>query len=286
MLRMRSTYMCNALTGHSNSKAGSVSSEGSACRFTMVRAWLGPWARIQAGVSKQRESRLARTQGTLCLLKTFGGPWHARQLWVWCSGGDNTRGGQPHRTFILRRRKPIPPNPCRKSTSYPQMAHRMKCWAPRGMDQRNHPGTGRDVRCVRSERSVGTYPAERLSLLPSDLPERQPVVLCSSQRRWCRQCRQMVPILSERKGEIAAKSCSCFQIQIWLPVMKQDIISYMFNVEDTRTKSMFIMHFGRQQLNREINYKSVCLWNIIYYYENLREKKSKCYENKVETLRE
>ncbi len=55
-----------------------------------------------------------------------------------------------------------------------------------------------------------------------------------------------------------------FQIQIWLPVMKQDIISYMFNVEDTRTKSMFIMHFGRQ-----INYISVCLWNIIYYYENL-----------------
>ncbi len=28
-------------------------------------------------------------------------------------------------------------------------------------------------------------------------------------------------------------------------VMKQDIISYMFNVEDNRTKSMFIMHFGR-----------------------------------------
>ncbi len=60
-----------------------------------------------------------------------------------------------------------------------------------------------------------------------------------------------------------------FQIQIWLPVMKQDIISYMLNVEDTRTKSMFIMHFGRQQLNREINYISVFLLNIIYYYENL-----------------
>ncbi len=49
-----------------------------------------------------------------------------------------------------------------------------------------------------------------------------------------------------------------FQIQILLPVMKQDIISYMFTVEDTRTK-MFIMHFGRQQLNREKNYISVCL---------------------------
>ncbi len=57
-----------------------------------------------------------------------------------------------------------------------------------------------------------------------------------------------------------------FQIQIWLPVMKQDIISYMLNVEDTRTKSMFIMHFGRQQLNREINYISVCLWNIVSGY--------------------
>ncbi len=25
-----------------------------------------------------------------------------------CGGGDNTRGGQPHRTFILRGREPIP----------------------------------------------------------------------------------------------------------------------------------------------------------------------------------
>ncbi len=36
-----------------------------------------------------------------------------------------------------------------------------------------------------------------------------------------------------------------FQIQIWLPVMKQDIISFMSTVEDTRTKSMLITHFGR-----------------------------------------
>ncbi len=36
--------------------------------------------------------------------------------------------------------------------------------------------------------------------------------------------------------------------------MKQDIISFMFNVKDTSTESMFIMHFGKQQLNREINY--------------------------------
>ncbi len=31
------------------------------------------------------------------------------------------------------------------------MAHRMKCWVPRETDQRNHPGTRRDVRCVRSK---------------------------------------------------------------------------------------------------------------------------------------
>ncbi len=85
---------------------------------------------------------------------------HGRQLWVRCGGGDNTRGGQPHRTFILRGREPIPR--CCDRTSYLQMAHRMKCWAPRGTDQRNHPGTGRDVRCVRSKRSVGACPAERL----------------------------------------------------------------------------------------------------------------------------
>ncbi len=74
-----------------------------------------------------------------------------------------------------------------------------------------------------------------------------------------------------------------FQIQIWLPVMKQDIISFMFNVEDTRTKSMFIMHFGRQQLNREINYISVFLLNIIYYYENLAMYYSH-YENYFSTF--
>ncbi len=33
-LRVRSTYMSIALTGHSNAKAGSAFSEGSACRFT------------------------------------------------------------------------------------------------------------------------------------------------------------------------------------------------------------------------------------------------------------
>ncbi len=62
-----------------------------------------------------------------------------------------------------------------------------------------------------------------------------------------------------------------FQIQIWLPVMKQDIISYMFNVEDTRTKSMFIMHFGRHnnwignlyQFSYEIWYIIMKIWPCI-----------------------
>ncbi len=72
--------------------------------------------------------------------------------------------------------------PMLRLTSYPRMAHLIKCWAPRGTNQRNHPGTGRDVRCVRSKRSVRTYPAKRLLLWPSDLTERHPAVLCSSQR--------------------------------------------------------------------------------------------------------
>ncbi len=38
------------------------------------RAWLEHWARMQAGVSRQRESRPSRTQGTLRLPKTLGGP--------------------------------------------------------------------------------------------------------------------------------------------------------------------------------------------------------------------
>ncbi len=49
------------------------------------RAWWEPWACIQAGVSRQRESRPARTQGTLRLPKTLGGPrpfW-----WKWARSG-------------------------------------------------------------------------------------------------------------------------------------------------------------------------------------------------------
>ncbi len=39
------------------------------------RAWWEPWARIQAGVSGQRESSPAQTQGTLRSPKMLGGPW-------------------------------------------------------------------------------------------------------------------------------------------------------------------------------------------------------------------
>ncbi len=38
------------------------------------RAWWEPWARIQAGVSRQRESRPARTQGTLRFTLSSHGP--------------------------------------------------------------------------------------------------------------------------------------------------------------------------------------------------------------------
>ncbi len=88
-LRVRVTYMRNALTGHSNAKAGSASSEGSACIAGSPpdcgRAWWEPWACIQAGVSRQRESRPDRTQGTLRLPKTPGGP---RPVWCkWARSG-------------------------------------------------------------------------------------------------------------------------------------------------------------------------------------------------------
>ncbi len=45
------------------------------------RGWWEPWARNQAGVSRQRESRPARTQGTLWFPKTPGGP---RPVWSEC----------------------------------------------------------------------------------------------------------------------------------------------------------------------------------------------------------
>ncbi len=84
-LRVRVTYMRNALTGHSNAKAGSASSWGTVLAGSPPdrrRAWWEPWARIQAGVSRQRESRPARTQGTLRLPKTPGGPRPVWWKWV------------------------------------------------------------------------------------------------------------------------------------------------------------------------------------------------------------
>ncbi len=60
-LRVRSTYMRNALTGHSNAKAGSPPPRAvlAGSPPDRGRARWEPWARIQAGVSRQRESRPA-----------------------------------------------------------------------------------------------------------------------------------------------------------------------------------------------------------------------------------
>ncbi len=81
-------------------------------------------------------------------------------------------------TFILRGSKPIP-----------RCCDRPPIFRQRRQLNIGHP-VGRtseitrepDVRCVRSKRSVGTCPAERRLLWPSDLPERHPTVLCLSQR--------------------------------------------------------------------------------------------------------
>ncbi len=175
------------------------------------RVWWEPWARIQAGFSRQHESRPARTQGTLRLPKTPGCPrpvW-----WKWARSGPPARYSRLPGQAWPSALSPVwwlqqHPRGAAPPHLHPlQMAHRIKCWAPRGTDQRNHLGTGWDVRCMRSKRSVGTYPVKRLLLSPSDLPECQPAILCSSQRDqhgW----QQRVPILSERKGEITMKSCS------------------------------------------------------------------------------
>ncbi len=58
-LWVQSTYMRNALTGHSNTKAGSASSEGSACMFTTWsrKGVVGTLGTYPGRVSRQRESR-------------------------------------------------------------------------------------------------------------------------------------------------------------------------------------------------------------------------------------
>ncbi len=106
-------------------------------------------------------------------------------------------------SFILRGREPI----LRCCDRHPIHGWRTELNAGRPVGRTSEIIRKPDGMFAGDGRSVGTYPAERLLLSPSDLPERQPVVLCSSQRDqhgWW----QRVPILSERKGEIAAKSCS------------------------------------------------------------------------------
>ncbi len=85
--------------------------------------------------------------------------------------------------------------PMLRSTSYLQRAHRMKCWVPHGTDQRNHPGTGWDVRCVRNKRSVGMSPAERLLLR---LTLRSPRASAGD------------PLLAERPARVAAEGANPF----------------------------------------------------------------------------
>ncbi len=67
----------------------------------------------------------------------------------------------------------------------------MKCWAPRGTDQRNHPGTGWDVR---SERFRGDVPSgEALT------------VTLRSPRASAGD-----PLLAERPARVAAEGANSF----------------------------------------------------------------------------
>ncbi len=84
--------------------------------------------------------------------------------------------------------------PMLRSTSYLQMVHRMKCWAPRGADQRNHPGTGLDVRCVRSKRSVGACPGGEALTVTLRSPRAQ----------------AGDPLLAERPARVAAEGANPF----------------------------------------------------------------------------
>ncbi len=64
---------------------------------------------------------------------TAGRASMAFMLWVRCGGGDNTRGGQPHRTIILIGREPIP----RCCDQHPILGWHTELNAgmPRGTDQ-------------------------------------------------------------------------------------------------------------------------------------------------------
>ncbi len=55
-LRVWSTYMRNALTGHSNAKAGYASSEGSACRFARWQPTLQPFLQERKHYSNRASS--------------------------------------------------------------------------------------------------------------------------------------------------------------------------------------------------------------------------------------
>ncbi len=123
-----------------------------------ARLWAGPAARARDWAVCWSPARCSRLPGQ-AWPSALGPVWRWRQ---------HTRGAAPPH---LHPQRTWAHPPMLRLTSYLQMVHRMKCWAPRGTDQRYHLGTGQDVRCVKSKRSVGACPAEMLLLKPSDLPE-------------------------------------------------------------------------------------------------------------------
>ncbi len=121
------------------------------------RAWSRATARAEEPIISPRglgTRRCARLQP-----RSRGGPGkHGRQLWVWFGGGRDTRGVQLRRIFILRGRLPI--HRCRDRHLILYRRAKMKRWARRETAQQNHRGAAQNSCCGRSERSVGTDPAE------------------------------------------------------------------------------------------------------------------------------
>ncbi len=158
------------------------------------RAWSRATARAEEPIISPRglgTRRCARLQP-----RSRGGPGkHGRQLWVRFGGGRDTRGVQlpnlhPQRTIAH------PPMP--RSTSDPLSARRMKRWARRETAQQNHRGAAQNSCCGRSERSVGTGPAESSHCNPQ---------IAQSTSRWfSARGREAppIPVRRERRDRSAA----------------------------------------------------------------------------------
>ncbi len=121
------------------------------------RAWSRATARAEEPIISPRglgTRRCARLQP-----RSRGGPGkHGRQLCVRFGGGPrHPRGAAPPN---LHPQRTIAHPPMPRSTSDPLSARRMKRWARRETAQQNHRGAAQNSCCGRSERSVGTGPAE------------------------------------------------------------------------------------------------------------------------------